>query len=879
MSESAKNLGNHEPPSAFFEAWARLVIRHRFAVLAAVLLLTGLAGYQVVSKLHVDNSIEAFAASGSEAADVLEEFRDEFGRDDMYLILIKGDVFSLPYLKKIQKLDNELSAINLTLESLGERKADRDAKRHGKPVEPKKATPKPVTPADDSGDDDDWGDESDDISDDFGDEDEGWGDEAGGSIVDEVISIVSVRKTAGKAGGITVGDLMNPFPETQADLDRLRDEVLGNSAKGIPPSRTLIGQVIDDKGTWSAILVRTDFMGEADSNTVYEHIATTLKEYEEPGEFESLIAGTPALGAELNRLMLGDLQRMFFFSFGMLILVLFAMFRHPLGAVSPIVVVVMSGIWALGLAATVGIPMTMLTNVLPAFIVCVGVADSVHLLSVYRDGRRHGVANEQAIIDAVASTGKPIFYTTITTAMGLLSFTTASMDAIGQMGMLGGVAVFAAFLNTLLIIPIALSFNQKSLLGVSTFERTKHDVIDRALNFLVGLSAGAPSRRHRTLVVALILGAVAGYGVSKMYVWHNPLSWVPPEQGIVKAVAAADDHLGGTANVQLLIDAKGERGIKDERLILGIDKLDAHIRAYVDPKTGKKIVGNVLSIVDIVRESNQALLGGAPEHYKVPEGQRAIGDRLFAFENAGPDQLGRIMTLDGSRTQMTVRMDWLEATSYFPMTEHIEAGVKEFIPSDLATVRPTGTVYLLLTTVGAMVLDLIRSFGLAFGVIALLMMFLLRSAKLGAIAMVPNLLPIMMILGLMGYADIPIDMANLLIASIALGIAVDDTIHFLHQFKVAYDRTGLVEESIAHTVNHSGRALVITSLVLTGGFLVYLAATMYSLQRFGSLIAGAVVMALVIDLTLTPALIRMTFKDKPTPNPRTDNKTPHAAVS
>lgn len=877
-------MNHHEPPSRFFAQWGRLVLRYRYLVLLLTVGLTTVAVYQIVTKLIVDNSVEAFSATGSEAAVILEDFRDEFGRDDVYLVLIKGDVFSLPYLEKIAKLDKELSAINLELPTLGERKADRDAKRGGAFREghrmkrrEKGAKPSGTAPASGSGAsadafgdadlaDDEFGDDefgdSDDLGDEFGDADGGWGEEAGGSIVEEVISIVSVRKTSAVGGGIQVGDLMDPFPTSDEDLAKLKDEVLGNPEKGIPPSNTLIGQVVDPHGQWSAIVVRTDFMGEEDSNVVYAHIQKMLEPYEEPGVFETHLSGTPALGAELNHLMLSDMQSMIVLSFSLLIIILFIMFRHPLGAGAPILVVAFSGAWAMGLAATLGMPMTMLTNVLPAFIVCVGVADSVHLISVYRDGRLHGMENSEAIVAAVASTGKPIFYTTITTAMGLLSFMTASMDAIGEMGMLGAVAVMAAFLNTLLIVPVALSFNKKSLLGVSTTRRTKQDFIDRGLAFCVGLSAGGVARRRKVLVGALVLMAVSAFGVSKMYVWHNPLSWVPPEQPIQAAVAAADDHMGGTANVQLLIDGKGERGVKDERVIKGMEQLDKHIRGYVDPATGRKIVGNVLSLVDIVRESNQALLGGGIEHYEVPDGQRAVTDRLTMFENAGPDELGRIMTLDGSRTQMTVRMDWLEATSYFPMVQHIQAGIDEYIPSELAQVRPTGTVYLLLTTVGAMVLDLMKSFGLAFAIISVLMMFLLRSIKLGLIAMVPNLLPIAMIFAVMGYFDIPIDMANLLIASIALGIAVDDTIHFLHQFRVAYERTGKVEESIQWTLGHSGRALVITSIVLMGGFLVYIGATMYSLQRFGSLIAGAVAMALVVDLTLTPALIRMTFKDR-----------------
>jgi predicted RND superfamily exporter protein len=131
--------------------------------------------------------------------------------------------------------------------------------------------------------------------------------------------------------------------------------------------------------------------------------------------------------------------------------------------------------------------------------------------------------------------------------------------------------------------------------------------------------------------------------------------------------------------------------------------------------------------------------------------------------------------------------------------------------------------------------------------------------------MVPNLLPIMMIMGVMGLLGVPIDMSNLLIASIAIGIAVDDTIHFLHHFSTAYERSGSVEAAIGHTFRHSGRALVSTSVILTLGFCVYVTAEMANLARFGMLVALTVVFALVIDLLLTPALLRVTYRDKPAP--------------
>ena len=215
---------------------------------------------------------------------------------------------------------------------------------------------------------------------------------------------------------------------------------------------------------------------------------------------------------------------------------------------------------------------------------------------------------------------------------------------------------------------------------------------------------------------------------------------------------------------------------------------------------------------------------------------------------------------------MVIRLLWQDATAYEPLKHHIEEGIDKYI-GDLAVVRPTGGVYLLLNTVGNLILDLLRSFGGALIVITILMWILLRSIKLGLIAMIPNLLPIGFILGTMGLTDVPIDLANIIIASIILGIAVDDTIHFLHQFRVTHRQTGDTAGAIRASLEHSGRAIVSTSLILVCGFLVYIVSSMVNLQRFGWLIAVAIAYAVLVDLVVGPALLKVFYPQDAKPGP------------
>ena len=204
---------------------------------------------------------------------------------------------------------------------------------------------------------------------------------------------------------------------------------------------------------------------------------------------------------------------------------------------------------------------------------------------------------------------------------------------------------------------------------------------------------------------------------------------------------------------------------------------------------------------------------------------------------------------------MVVQVRWLDAGSYAGLAGHVREGVKRHL-SDLASVRITGSVFNGSGIVSTILSDLLESFLFAFVVIALMLMAVLRSVKLGLIAMIPNVLPIVAVLGLMGWAGIPIDLNNMLLASLVMGIAVDDTVHFFYQFRFGHQRGEDVDRAISAALEHSGRAILATTVVLVAGFGSNLAAAMLNTQVFGALLCAAVVFALISDLVGAPALLR-----------------------
>ena len=263
-----------------------------------------------------------------------------------------------------------------------------------------------------------------------------------------------------------------------------------------------------------------------------------IKKHEKLGL--DLADGTASHRATLNDMVIADMQTLGLWSVVIVILALGFLFRNVLGVLAPVLVVGVSVVWALGFMALIGYPLTILSGILPAFLFCVGVGDSIHMLSIYRDRRRMGIANEEAIVEAVAITGPPVFFTSVTTTCGLLSLGFASVPAIVEMGIAGGVGVMVAFIMSIWLLPILLLLNRSGRLGAA--EKGKADRLDRFVGACLYFSdpQSGPRRHIRVLGIGALLAVVAGLGMSRLDVMHDDLATVPQDSDVRRAADLMD---------------------------------------------------------------------------------------------------------------------------------------------------------------------------------------------------------------------------------------------------------------------------------------------------------------------------------------------------
>lgn len=819
-----------------FAAFARLVVKYRIPVLALNLLVT-LGFLSAAPAMVTDTSYKAMQVVDSEAQRVQDLLEDAFGADTGYVLIIHGDVFSLPYLQRLKALHDELSVLYMELPSLGRR----DGAAPAADSTDDSADASAAAPTGGFGDFGEAG----------GDD---WGEEGGATIVEEIISLINVRDTRSDAGGLRVGGLLDSWPPSEDDLPALKQYVMSQ------PS--MAGKIASRDGRYSVLVLRTDFLDSLDQAKVDGEIRRICAKHE-ADDFRMQYSGMAAVNGEFNRLMLNAVGICYALSILLMVGLLVWTFRHPMGVAAPMLVVVQSLIWVIGAMAMTGTPMTLITTILPNFLTCVGIGDSVHILTTYRAARARGLDNHAAIEDAVSHTGRPVVFTSITTAAGLLSFLFADLRAIGHLGMFGAFGVVTAMVQSLILVPALVSFAPKGRFGAAPADAETgidHAWTGRLLRACLALSAPrgkSNAARNRVLIAALLLVVTGAGAASILRVHYDPISWLPPDSETRTAFHTMDAHLGGSGSMQLLVEPTKDRGIRDLDLLARLGRLEQHILAYRNDH-GQPVPVSTGGLLDVVRESWWALHQKSADTYDLPDSDRGVSDVLTMFENSGPEHLKRVTTVDGAASLLRMGMLHVPSSDYVPLLRYTEAGIERFV-GDAAQVKVTGTMRQMVESDHAVVHDMIRSFLIALCAITLLMVWMLGDLRLGLIAMVPNLLPLVVVLAFMVAMGIGVDMSNLLVASIGIGIAVDDTIHFLHHFGAAYRLHGDRERAIHEAAARAGTSIINTSVVLLGGFVIFVIAPLQNLVVFGELIGVTVVAALFIDLIFTPALLRLAY--------------------
>ncbi len=792
-----------------FYNWGELVIRYKWLFVLGII---GMTAFMLAQfpKIQMDTSNEGFFKEEDPALINYNKFREQFGRDEMIVLMIHSNsIFNKEFLEKLTALHEEI--------------------------------------------------------------------EDTVSNINDVSSLINIRQTTGEADTLNVDDFLEEIPETQQELEEKREYALQH-----PLYKNLI---ISEDGQYTVVLIETDayssldadgnpiqsedfeesnFAGQSErelqpltdaENSEIIHQINLIKEKYHAPDFQISFTGTPVVTDFLKRAMQQDMRKFTVLAVLGIVIFLFLTFRRIPGVILPLLTVILSLIFTLGMMSLTGVKIKLPTQVLPSFLLAVGIGAAVHMMAIFYKGYQEKGNKNEAIKGALEHSGLPIFMTSITTAAGLLSFSTAKVAPIGDLGKFSAFGILIALFMTLTLIP--------SLLAIIPAKSQKHHdakgrktVSDRILLTLGGFAAD-----HAKLVVGagMLLLIVAFIGISRLNVAHNVLTWFPEDTAIRQQTNSMDKNLKGSVSIELMIDTKKENGLYSPDMMNALDELERYTGQL--EKDGKLFIGKALTLSTMLKEIHQALNGNSPEFYKIPQNKELIAQEFLLFENSGSDDLEDSVDSQFSVARFTAKAPWTDAIEYRSILDQIENKAKELFAGK-ADVMVTGMITLFAKTIDIMISTTITSYLIAGVVITLMMILLIGNLKIGLISMIPNLTPIIVTLGMMGFVGMPLDMFTLLIGSIAIGIAVDDTIHFFHNYRKYYSETGSSKLAIEHTLTTAGRAMLVTTIVLTLGFWIFMLAGMNNLFNFGLLTGIALLLAFLADVLLAPALLTVISPDK-----------------
>jgi len=692
--------------------------------------------------------------------------------------------------------------------------------------------------------------------------------------IEDITSLYNVRNTRGDGDLLLTDDLLEPMPTTQEEVEAIKKRAMASEFY-----RDLL---ISRDGKMTMIMIETDayshigqkkvsvedefaegfedeepkaeankdrkFLTDGENKELLGVLKGIVKKYEAKG-LEIYIAGSPAVNNALKSQMSADMQKFTRATFVIILIFLFVMFRRISAVFYPLLVIIFSLLATIGTMAWAGVPFKLPTQIVPSLLLAVSVGATVHILSIFFDRFNHKGSRRDAIVYTMEHSGLAIAMTSITTAIGVGSFAGSEVAPIADLGIFASWGVLVSLFLTLTLLPALLSITKLKPHPKEVHESSKLDHLMKHL-------ATIPVRFYKQIIaISAVLVVSAIVLASQIELTHNPLKWFQPDNYNRVSTETIDKNMNGTVTIEVTIDTKQTNGWNDPERLEKLNALSAKLETYVDKHTH---IGKVVSLATIVKETNRALHSNDENYYSIPDDANLVAQELLLFENSGSDDLEDVVDTQFSKARVTIKLPWTGAVKAWDVREYVQDEVsKTFKEEEVIT---TGMIPLLINTFAHAVSSSVDSYLIAFIGISFMMMIILGSVRLGLLSMIPNLTPIILGLLIMYTMHIPLDMFTLLIGSIAIGLAVDDTIHFMHNFRRYYLETGSSTKAIENTFFTTGKALVITTIVLSLGFYSYMMGDMISVQNFGLLTGSVITLALIGDLLLAPALMIVVTK-------------------
>lgn len=624
------------------------------------------------------------------------------------------------------------------------------------------------------------------------------------------------------------------------DVDALSTEELAQKEQIALSEEMLLNRIISRDGKTTMIVGRLTPKAASTfgaSKTIKAFVDGYIEEEKESG-YEFHLAGGPVVNMTFSTLAKYDITTFTPLVLVMVMLLLWVIFRRPSGMFLSIAVVVFTFMIVLSLQVLFGYKLNNFTANMPIFVVAIGIADAMHLYWIYLMGRKKGLDNHEAIHYSLEQNFLPIFLTSLTTAVGFASLGVSEIVPIKTLGIATASASILAFILTIVFVPACLA-----IINPKIKEKELLKEKEKSKRFAPVYAAFIIKHDMKIIIGSIVVFGGMALGLMRLEVDSNSVHYFREDVPFRKTVSFIEEKLTGPMSYEIVIDSKEKDGIKSPAFMKTVERFSEEFKAKFSD------VRHTSSLVDVVKKFNQVMQG----ENSIPEDKKLIAQYLLLYTLSLPQgmEINDRMDVDERLLRLTASMNVVNTSLDLQMIDWAQ----KWWDTTPYTAQLNGQTVMFAHMQHDVTDTLIQSILLAIGTVSLMMLFIFKSIRMVPLFIIPNILPIVLVLGIMGWLGINIDIGVAISGAIIIGVAVDDTIHFLIKYKEARKKGYDFQDSLTYIMEYAGSAIIFTTIILSASFIIFRFSQFMLNVNFGMVTAIALIIAVLVDLVLLPAIL------------------------
>ena len=572
-----------------------------------------------------------------------------------------------------------------------------------------------------------------------------------------------------------------------------------------------------------------------------------IEAFEKENNIDLRVSGMPYIRTLNAKNILSEISLFIGAALFITSLIFYLFFRSHRATLISVLIVVIGVMWTFGFIGLFNYEITILTGLIPSLVIVIGIPNCIFLTNKYQQEYATHGNKARALQRVITRVGTATLMTNLTTAAGFATFMITNSQLLKEFGLIAAINIIALFFLCLILIPIYYSYQPPP-----KPKHLKHLNRDYTQKFMNWIAKNVRYNRSKIYIIAILLFVVSFIGALQIKTSGSLTEDMPKKTDFFKDIQFFEKEFNGVMPLEITIDTKRKKGVMKPTTLRKIDELEKTIDKI--PELSKPI-----SVVNLVKYSKQAFYNGNPEYYELPTAQERSFVLTYAkntTRNADKDIMKSYVSADGRIARITTFMKDIDTGNMARVEDELWKKINEIFPADQYKVSVTGKALVFEKGTKYLLNNLVSSLLFAILLISLLMLFMFRSFKMVVVSLVPNLLPLLITAGLMGYFGIPLKPSTILIFSIAFGLSVDDTIHFLAQYRQELTtHNWKIKKSVFATLKESGMSMFYTSVVLFSGFSIFMLSSFGGTVALGGLIAVTLLFGMLSNLMLLPSLV------------------------